>query len=269
VNNKTLRPIAFIIASSNHGTMIVNRNDYHMVDKDSGYGVGYQLLNTSSFDQGEVDTVMQLLVERRRSFGDGVVAIDLGANIGVHTIEWSKLMYGWGSVIAVEAQERLFYALAGNVAMNNCFNAKAIWGAIGDSEGFINVPAPDYRSAGSFGSVEIIPSCNNEFIGQVIDYSPERTIKTRLFTLDSLNLSRIDLIKIDIEGMEISALYGGMTSIEKFKPIMIIERVKVNELELKNFLIKMGYMMFEWGINLIAIHQTDDINQKIIISNTR
>ena len=38
-------------------------------------------------------------------FGDGVMAIDCGANVGVHTLEWSRLMYGWGEVIAFEAQE--------------------------------------------------------------------------------------------------------------------------------------------------------------------
>lgn len=267
MNNKSERPIAFILTSSNHGTMIVNRNDYHMIDKERGYGVGYQILATSSFDQQEVDIVMQLLLERRKLFGDGVVAVDLGANIGVHTIEWSKLMYGWGHVIAVEAQERLFYALAGNVAINNCFNAKAIWGAIGDRDGFINVPVPDYLSSGSFGSMEIIPSDKNEYIGQVIDYSPEKTIKTRLFTIDSLNLHRIDLIKIDVEGMELNALYGGVSSIQQFKPILIIERIKVNEQELKNFLVNVGYIIFELGINIVAVHKTDDINKKIITSD--
>jgi FkbM family methyltransferase len=267
MNNKSERPIAFIVASSNHGTMIVNRNDYHMIDKERGYGVGYQIFATSSFDQHEVDIVMQLLIERRKFFGDGVVAVDLGANIGVHTIEWSKLMYGWGSVIAVEAQERLFYALAGNVAINNCFNAKVIWGAIGDRDGFINVPVPDYLSSGSFGSMEIIPSGHNEFIGQVIDYSPEKTIQTRLLTIDSLNLPRIDLIKIDVEGMELSALHGGVLSIQKFKPIMIIERIKVNEQELKNFLVNVGYIIFELGINIVAVHKTDEINKKIITSD--
>src|SRR5260370_16749261 len=39
------------------------------------------------------------------------------------TIEWAKRMTGWGSVLAIEAQERIYYALAGNIALNNCFNS--------------------------------------------------------------------------------------------------------------------------------------------------
>lgn len=34
------RPVAFIIAPTNHGTLTVNRNDYRIVDNDRGYGVG-------------------------------------------------------------------------------------------------------------------------------------------------------------------------------------------------------------------------------------
>jgi hypothetical protein len=37
-----------------------------------------------------------LLVLRREHFKDGVVALDCGANIGVHAVEWGRLMLGWG-----------------------------------------------------------------------------------------------------------------------------------------------------------------------------
>ncbi|WP_228488025.1 hypothetical protein [Rhodocyclus gracilis] len=83
----TQRPIPFILISSNHGTMIINRHDYQMVDQKNGYGVGYQLLNTSSCEPQEIDFALALLKKRRAAFGDGVMAIDCGANVGVHTIE--------------------------------------------------------------------------------------------------------------------------------------------------------------------------------------
>ena len=122
MSSPTQRPIAFVLATTNHGSMLVNRHDYRIVGQ-GGYGVGFQLLNTSSFDPDEVNIVLQLLQSRRKHYGEGVVALDCGANIGVHTIEWSKLMHGWGHVMAFEAQERVFYALAGNITLNNCFNA--------------------------------------------------------------------------------------------------------------------------------------------------
>ncbi len=102
------RKLAFVLASSDHGTMIVNRFDYRMLDSQQGYGVGFQILETASFDPSEVRLVVDLLAIRRKHYGDGVLAIDCGANIGVHTIEWAKSMADWGSVLSIEAQERIY-----------------------------------------------------------------------------------------------------------------------------------------------------------------
>ena len=138
------RKLAFVLAATKHGTMIVNRLDYRMVGPSAGIGVGFQILETAAFDPVEVEMALQLIELRRRYYGDGVVAIDCGANIGVHTIEWATAMTGWGSVIAVEAQERLYYALAGNIAINNCFNAIAMHAAVASETGSMKIPTPNY-----------------------------------------------------------------------------------------------------------------------------
>jgi FkbM family methyltransferase len=253
---KALRPVAWVLVSTNHGTMLVNRHDYRLVDR-TGYGVGYQILNSSSFDQDEVDLALKLLTLRKQHFGDSVLAIDCGANIGVHTIEWSKHMHGWGEVIAVEAQERIFYALAGNISINNCFNAKAIWGAIGSTAGTIHVPSPDYFEPASFGSLEIRKKDSTEFIGQDISYEVAASIETRMLAIDDLQLPRIDLIKMDIEGMEMEALQGARQSLARCRPQLIVERLKSNEQELTRLLEGIGYKCFPLGINILAIHNTD------------
>src|SRR5258708_5784965 len=149
------RKVAFVLVSTDHGTLIVSRLDYRMVDQTRGFGVGFQILEESAFETGEVDLALSLLELRRKYFGDGVIAIDCGANIGVHAIEWAKKMTGWGSVIAIEAQERIFYALAGNIAINNCFNAKALLAAVSATGGVMRIPSPDYLLPASFGSLEL------------------------------------------------------------------------------------------------------------------
>ena len=250
----TARPTAFVLTSTIHGAMLVNRHDYRLVDG-GGYGVGHQLLETSAFDPDEVNVVLQLLEMRRAHFGDGVVALDCGANIGVHTIEWAQLMYGWGEVAAFEAQERVFYALAGNITLNNCFNARAIWAAVGQAAGTIAVPMPDYFTPSSFGSLEIRQTAATEFIGQEIDYA--RTQPTRMMAIDDMGLERLDFIKIDIEGMEMDALLGARATIAACKPQMLIERIKADEAALRGFLGQHGYAVFEAGMNLLAIHETD------------
>jgi FkbM family methyltransferase len=250
------RPIAFIVAATNHGSMLVNRHDYRLVEG-GGFGVGYQLLGSSAFDPQEVDFALQLLRLRRQHFGDGVVAIDCGANIGVHTIEWAREMYGWGSVTAFEAQERIFYALAGNITLNNCFNARAVWAAIGRQRGSIFVPTPDYFVPSSFGSLEIKQRANTEFIGQPINYAGDDMQVTPMTAIDDLLLDRLDFIKIDIEGMEMDALLGAEQSIGRFKPQLLIEKIKSDESEIRAFVNRHGYKIFEVGINLLAVHADD------------
>lgn len=249
------RKLAFVLASSNHGTMIVNRFDQHMIGPDVGYGVGFQILNTGAFDPGEVDLAIQLLRLRRKNHGDGVVALDLGANIGVHTVEWAKEMTGWGSVLAVEAQERVFYALAGNVAINNCFNAIVLNAAISSKAGNMKIPVPDYTQAASFGSLELRKSDRNEFIGQKIDY--DSAVDVRTLAIDDFGLTRVDFLKIDVEGMEMEALDGARTVLAIHRPIMLIEKIKTDAVALQKRLEEAGYVVMNADINVLAIHRDD------------
>jgi FkbM family methyltransferase len=262
--NKNRRPVAFVMAATNHGAMLVNRHDYRLTPQ-GGYGVGYQLLNSASFDQDEIDLALQLLQTRRAHFGAGVIAIDCGANVGVHTIEWAQFMHGWGEVIAFEAQERIFYALAGNITLNNCFNAKAIWAAVGSENGTIPVPVPNYFVPSSFGSLEIKKTAHTEFIGQPVDYAHEKCAVTSMLSIDGLGLKRLDFMKIDIEGMEMDALTGAEKSITQFKPQLLIEKIKSNEDDIRQFLEKRGYQLFPLGINLLAVHKTDPAAKQVSV----
>jgi FkbM family methyltransferase len=252
------RKIAFILASTEHGAMIVNRFDEVRRPDNSGFGVGFQILENAAYDPGDVTLLLTLLDLRRRCYGDGIVAIDCGANIGVHTVEWARHMTGWGVVIAVEAQERIYYALAGNLAINNCFNARAIHAAVSDTPGMMKIPNPNYLVPASFGSLELKHREGTEFIGQAIDYSEARMVEVRAITLDAFNFPRLDLIKMDVEGMELEALAGAIKSIQTHRPQMLIEALKVDAGKLRAWLEALDYTVLQSGINLLAIHKADE-----------
>jgi FkbM family methyltransferase len=251
------RKIAFVLAATEHGTMIVNRFDYRMRDETDGFGVGFEILRDGSYAVHEVDLALWLLSLRRQHYGDGVVALDCGANIGVHTVEWAKHVNGWGQVIAIEAQERVFYALAGNIVINNCLNARALHAAVAAHTGAMRIPTPDYLSPGSFASLELRHGDCNEYIGQSVDYSDAAMVEIRTITIDSLGLARLDLLKIDIEGMEVEALAGAADSLARCRPILIVESLKSDKSKLYERLEKQGYRVFEAGINLLAVHGED------------
>lgn len=246
------RKASFVLAATHHGTLIVNRMDWRQEDDNpnASCGVGVELLETGAYQPGEIDCAVGLLALRRCYHGDGVTAIDGGANIGVHTIEWAKSMAWWGSVIAIEPQERLYYALAGNIALNNCANACALHAAIGDVTGTAMVPMPDYNKPSNFGGLSITQAND---IGQELT---ER-VPVRLLTIDSLELGRCDLIKLDIEGMELDALAGAQETVASCHPVMIIEHIKVDADRLHGFLNRHEYEFFYFGQNVIAAHRLD------------
>jgi FkbM family methyltransferase len=251
------RKLAFVLAATNHGTMIVNRFDSRETQPGNGTGVGHQLLEGGAHDPVAVELTLHLIEARRRFHGEGVVAIDCGANIGVHAVEWAIATTGWGSVIAIEAQERIYYALAGNIAINNCFNAIAMHAAVAAAPGIINIPSPDYLTPSNFGGLELKPRADTEFIGQAIDYSDDTTVAVQQISLDAMNLSRVDLIKLDVEGMELEALDGARQLIETCRPIIIVDFAKVGAEPLRAWLDERGYRVVDAGMNLMAIHRSD------------
>ena len=238
--------------------MIANVNDFRppTATQTGIIGVGLQLLRNSFFDPHEVDLMLQLLNLRRQHFGPGVVALDCGSNIGVHTIEWSRHMTGWGEVTAIEAQERIYYALCGNIALNNCFNASAVHAALGGEMGEIVLPPLDYAEPASFGSLELRQSDHNEAIGQTVDYTAAGK-RVPLVTLDNFPMARLDFIKMDIEGMELEALNGAVQTLTKHRPILSLEHIKARPGSLQAFLEGLGYRCFTLDFHVVAVHPDD------------
>lgn len=122
----------------------------------------------------------------------------------------------------------------------------------------MEIPCLDYTRPASFGSVEIKKLAKTESIGQQLDYASS-TISVPAITLDSLNLPRADLIKIDVEGMELDVLAGGTALIKRDLPVMIIEHVKSDKSRLTEWLASLGYVVSYFQINIVAAHQTDRV----------
>ncbi len=257
MNSVIRRPIAFVLLATGHGTMIVNQHDYHRLEGGYEYGVGLSLTRNSYFEPEEIALALRMLNLRREHFGDGVVALDCGANIGVHTIEWAREMHGWGKVHAFEAQEPIYYALCGNIALNNCLNASAKHLALGGESGTILIPKLDYTQPGSFGSLELRLRESTEYLGQVVNYAPEASQAIPLVTLDSFDYDRVDFLKIDVEGMEMEVVRGAKEIFERHRPIVLLEYIKSNSEEMIQYFQNMDYNTFQSGMNLLVVHRDD------------
>jgi hypothetical protein len=130
--------------------------------------------------------------------------------------------------------------------------------AVSSERGVMNIPVPDYLTPSSFGSLELKPRADTEFIGQPIDYAGN-TVAIEKITIDALSLPRVDLIKLDIEGMELEALQGATETIARSRPIFLVESIKAGRENLRSFLHEQGYKVADAGINLLAIHKSDPV----------
>ncbi|MFM0028404.1 FkbM family methyltransferase [Paraburkholderia madseniana] len=84
-----------------------------------------------------------------------------------------------------------------------------------------------------------------------------------MVSVDSLDLERVDLIKLDVEGMEVEVLHGARKTLQNLKPILSIEILKSDQTAIKGLLDEQGYRYFPAGINLIAVLTSDPVLQHL------
>jgi FkbM family methyltransferase len=176
------------------GPMLYNKNDAY---------IGASLRKYGEFCWLEFEDVLSKVVR------PGALVVDAGANIGTHTVEFSRLAGAEGAVFAFEPQRLVFQALCANLAINQCINVTAYREALGDETGEIVVPLYDPSERSNFGAVALGGHTGGE--------------RVPLHTLDSLELPACHVLKADIEGMELELLRGAARTIARYRPFIYVE----------------------------------------------
>lgn len=129
------------------------------------------------------------------------VVIDVGAETGDYTILCSKY-YGAEKVYAFEPNKTSYEVLINNITINECRNVKTFLLGLSSYDGVGH------------------PYFNGD---SVTWENGKRDISISVKKLDSLGLTKVNLLKVDVEGNEVEVLKGGKNIINKFKPKIIIE----------------------------------------------
>lgn len=143
---------------------------------------------------------------------EGSLFLDVGANIGYFSRMASGIVKEAGAIYAFEVEYDNFYSLCKNTLSLN--NVTPINFAVCDRQDFLKI----FRS--SHSSCHSIMETDNYLSGEVFS-APAITLD--LFWEQYLNKSKIDLIKIDVEGAEILVLRGlkGIISEDKIRTIIL------------------------------------------------
>ena len=139
---------------------------------------------------------------------DGVF-LDIGANVGLHTLAVARHVSGGGAVVAFEPHPTNFRLLVHNIEQNRLRHVVA--------EPFGLAEAPDILTgtASADGGNWSLASRG------------EHRFEVRLLRLDDYlrdhPVPRIDLMKIDVEGAEVRVLRGARATLERFRPLIVFE----------------------------------------------
>lgn len=139
----------------------------------------------------------------------GMIVLDIGSNIGFYTLQFSKLVGKNGKVFAFEPDPDNYSLLAKNIEKNNLNNVIAIKKAVLNKTG----PLQLYLCKENRGDHRIFES-NDERDSIKID-------GTKIDDIFSSE-TKIDIIKMDIQGSEYLAVEGMHDVIERNEDIIII-----------------------------------------------
>lgn len=237
-----------VVVETEYGRMIVSRHDLNQTEALFRSG--------KALDYREIEVLGRIL---EGIYLDPVV-LDVGANVGAYALGLARRV-GNGVIHTFEAQRIIFNMLAGSVALNGLLNVRCHNLAIGATDGWLEIPQFDYYRPMNFGSVEFGPE-QREMLTQERGHDPARAEFVSSRSIDSLDFPHVDLIKMDIEGMESDALRGAERTIARDKPVMFVETLKSDESALRTQIEVMGYTthkMFTDNVLCVPIHLAERI----------
>jgi len=144
----------------------------------------------------------------------GDIVIDAGANIGLFTLILSRLVGQTGKVFALEPCPPVVEKLLFNMHSNKIENVVVIPEALSNK----------------LGTLDLFWRADDSNEGQATFWKNQASdmsavVKTR--TIDSIvqdhKISKVKLVKMDIQGAEFLALQGALETLKEFRPIIVFE----------------------------------------------
>ena len=174
--------------------------------------MGGQIFFLGNYSENELTLIEKLLDV------DGVF-LDIGANQGEFSIAAARIARQ-GRVIAFEPVLEYRERLLKNIQLNDFRNVQVIPVALGEKEGAL----PIYDQQKPFRDGTRNEGLTTLFASESRNYAREVVLVRRLDDLlGELKISRVNVIKLDIEGAEWIALRGAVNTLARFRPTLILE----------------------------------------------
>ena len=191
-----------------HINLVVDYDKRLLINLDTAYQLEWRIFFFGCYEP-HVNRLLKLTVKP-----DWVV-VDVGANIGCHTLTAAALTGPRGRVYAFEPNPEIRLRLGANLGLNRLANVTVVDKALSDRTDRMTL---------------YLPPCDGANQGQASLHNPggrSRPIEVEVLPLDQwvdrAELDRVDLIKMDIEGHEVAALTGARSVLAQHRPLVIFE----------------------------------------------
>lgn len=209
------------LVRARHGYMVYNKNDIYIGRSIGKYG---------EFSEGEVELFRQMVLTNDE-------VIEVGANIGAHTLALAGMVGKHGRVTAFEPQRIVYQTLAANLALNSIEQVRCMQAAVGSAAGEVRLADVSYTHEDNYGAAELsrlhdksgypVPVVT---LDDTVSIAPGRTLR---------------LIKVDVEGMESEVIGGALNLIKKHQPFLYVENDRIEKSPALIKLISgLGYRMY-------------------------
>lgn len=165
-------------------------------------GIGRGIFATGAFDMAAIEPALDAL-------GPGATFIDVGANIGFYSVLAADRVGDAGHVYCFEIDQRPLKALRKTVSKFNMRNIEIIEAAVASNDGMVS-----FKPLREHGHNKIDTRAREG--AMVRSMRLDTWVKQRALT-------RVDVIKIDVEGAEYLVLDGARETLEKFRPVIVCE----------------------------------------------
>jgi FkbM family methyltransferase len=194
--------------------------------------VDSEILKTGIFEPHSTHWVHELVKP-------GMIVADVGANFGYYTVQLSRLVGSTGLVHAFEPSTAFRQRLLDHLKRNRCSN----------------VTVSEFGLSDRTETLQLYVGADTATLHWCDDRKrPVSEETVPLMTLDEyaeeVNLPHLDFIKVDIDGHEPRFLSGATQTIQRFRPIMLIEfaqlylpKVGSDAEKLAEQLNKLGYIL--------------------------
>ena len=173
------------------------------------------------------ETVPSYFEVYKQHVGQGKVAIQAGGHFGMHPRVLSEL---FETVYTFEPDSYSFHCLVNNCQVTNIKKFNCV---LGDTHGLMYQQYDGQHNRGvNYYGLPVDGETPITKVRDEGDVDNNASVNLIQLCIDDLNLSSCDLIHLDVEGSEDRVLKGAIKTLQKFKPVLILESLSVEGHEL-------------------------------------